>query len=43
MGMGLAICKSIVENHNGQLWVEERREPGAIFHMALPGISFGVQ
>jgi signal transduction histidine kinase len=36
MGMGLAICRSIVEAHDGQLWVTADRPRGAIFHFTIP-------
>jgi C4-dicarboxylate-specific signal transduction histidine kinase len=35
LGMGLAICRSIIEAHRGQLWAENDRERGAVFHFAL--------
>jgi hypothetical protein len=34
-GMGLAICRSIVEMHDGRLWAENRPEGGAIFHFTV--------
>jgi two-component system sensor histidine kinase DctS len=36
MGMGLNICRSIVESHKGRLWVEANPEDGSIFRFTLP-------
>ncbi len=36
MGMGLAISRSIIENHRGRLWLDENRSSGTCFHMELP-------
>jgi signal transduction histidine kinase len=36
MGMGLAICKSIIESHDGQIWVSAGVPRGSIFHFELP-------
>jgi len=35
-GMGLAICKSIVEAHHGRLWASPGPVCGSIFHVVLP-------
>jgi PAS domain S-box-containing protein len=36
MGMGLNICRTIVEFHNGRLWVDPNPEGGTIFRFTLP-------
>jgi C4-dicarboxylate-specific signal transduction histidine kinase len=36
MGMGLSICKSIIDSHNGQIWVTAGVPRGSIFHYELP-------
>jgi len=45
MGMGLSICRSIIEAHEGRLWVVESMPRGAVFQFLLranTGESTGV-
>lgn len=36
LGMGLNICRTIIESHNGQLWAEPNPSGGTIFRFRLP-------
>ncbi len=36
MGMGLRICKSIIQAHKGEIWARSRQDRGAIFAFSLP-------
>src|SRR5262245_51241182 len=36
-GMGLAICRSIIDAHGGRLWAKANEPRGAVFQFTLPG------
>jgi PAS domain S-box-containing protein len=38
-GMGLSICRSIIESHGGRLWASVRSPYGSIFYVKLPSAS----
>ena len=38
MGMGLSICRSIIDAHGGRLWAEANKPRGTIFQFTLPAV-----
>lgn len=38
-GLGLDICKKIIENHNGEIWFESELNKGTTFYIKLPAIT----
>ena len=36
LGIGLAVCKKIVESYKGRIWVESELGKGAVFRFELP-------
>jgi two-component system sensor kinase FixL len=36
MGIGLSICRTIVQAHGGRIWAENRASGGAVFRFIVP-------
>ncbi len=36
LGLGLSICRSIVDRHGGRMWLDADYESGAAFHFSVP-------
>ena len=41
VGIGLSICRSIIDAHGGRLWAEPNEPRGAIFQFTLPAVQVG--
>jgi signal transduction histidine kinase/ActR/RegA family two-component response regulator len=41
IGMGLAICRSIIEDHDGRIWIAPNTPQGAVLHIALRAAGAG--
>jgi two-component system sensor kinase FixL len=39
MGVGLSICRTIVESHGGRIWPEPNSPHGTVFHFTLPEVD----
>ena len=36
LGLGLSLCRTIVQTHGGEIWVSDNVPHGAVFHFTLP-------
>jgi two-component system sensor kinase FixL len=39
MGVGLSICRTIIEAHDGQIWAEPNPAGGTIFNFTVPTVA----
>jgi len=41
LGVGLSVCRTIVEAHGGRIWAEANPGGGTVFHLTLPALQAG--
>jgi signal transduction histidine kinase len=41
LGMGLSVCRSIIQAHGGRVWASRTALPGAAIHFTLPLATSG--
>jgi len=39
MGLGLTVCRSIIEAHRGRLWASNNPDGGATLHVSIPSVA----
>ncbi len=39
LGIGLSLCRSIVDSHGGQLWLEDKKDEGNVFSFTMPMVA----
>jgi len=39
MGVGLSICRTIIESHGGRIWTESNEPHGTVFRFTLPAVT----
>ena len=39
LGVGLSVCRNIIEAHHGRLWAEPNPDGGTAFHFTLPVVA----
>ena len=42
MGIGLSLCRSIIESHRGRLWISSSSDRGSVFNVLLPAINVSI-
>jgi two-component system sensor kinase FixL len=41
MGLGLSVCRTIIDAHRGKIWATNNADCGATFHFSVPIVGVG--